>query len=590
MKKITCILSACLTLTLAVSCQEDFLDKKPLDQYSGQDVWGDLALMETFVNNIYYEIPHGFDGKIAMSMTTDEAMRVADRGASNVTRSLISPADYSIFGTQPRQRKMTWEWIYKSVRACNLFLEQVAQNTYEDEALQKRLTGEVHFLRAFNYHTLVFMYGGVPLITTPYGLLDDHLAPRNTFAESIKFIAEECDRAAALLPERHQGSQKGRATKGAALALKSRVLLYAASDLYHNAAWTNGYAHPELVGYKGGDRTAHWTAAKNAAKALMDLQVYDLYKKEPAAGDDIAKNYTEVFLSKETVEDIFYRSFTQNSMESSEIYHPGLHNSSGAYHGHGSNNPTGQMADAYQMSNGEKFDWNNPMHKSSPYENREPRFYANLLFDGAKWRPRPLDVAALDPVGIIQIASRQQADGSWKGGLDTRRGPVEDWNNTGSGYYMRKFIDPTVDAQYVVQEVPWRFIRYAEVLLNYAEACNELGEDAEAQRAINLIRKRAGLPAVQTTGLALRESIRHERKIELMFEDQRFFDIRRWMIAPQVITNAQGIDIQLAYGATRPTYAPVKVQNREWKDKSYFMPIRIDEMNKNKLLIQNPLY
>jgi hypothetical protein len=248
------------------------------------------------------------------------------------------------------------------------------------------------------------------------------------------------------------------------------------------------------------------------------------------------------------------------------------------------------MADAYQMSNGEAFDWNNPLHKANPYENREPRFYANILYDGARWRPRPLDVAALDPVGIIQIASRQQADGTWKGGLDTRRGPVEDWNNTGTGYYMRKFIDPSVDAQYVVQEVPWRFIRYAEVLLNYAEACNELGEDAEAQKYINIIRKRAGLPAVLATGQALRESIRHERKVELMFEDHRFFDIRRWMIAPQVMTNAQGVEIQLAQGAARPTYKTMSVQTREWKDKSYFMPIRIDEMNKNKLLIQNPLY
>lgn len=575
-----------LILLFAISSCNDFLDKQPRDQYGEDAVWGDLALMETFVNNIYYEIPHGFEGKIGMCMICDEAMRTSDRGASNVTKSLVSPSDYSIFDTQPLHQRMRWSNIYKQVRACNLFLEQVEMHSYEDKDLQQRLTGEVHFLRAYYYHILAFMYGGFPIITKTYGLNDDPMVARDSFEDCIKFISEECDKAAGLLPTEHESSNLGRATKGAALALKSRVLLYAASELFHNNSWAKGYEHPELIGYVGGDRATFWEAAKNAAKDVINLNVYDLYK----ASDNLIENYEKIFIEKNTCEDIFFRSFTQVSMESTEAYHPGLHNSPNGYHGHGSNNPIGQLVDEFEMSNGERFDWDNPLHKAAPYENREPRFYADILYDGAQWRVRPIDVRPLDAIGIIQTGFYEQTDGSWSGGLDTRSSSVEDWNGSGSGYYRKKGIDPAYDAQYQVQESPWRFIRYAEILLNYAEACQELGEDTEAQKYINMIRSRVGLPNITSTGDKLRQDIRHERKIELAFEDQRYFDIRRWMIAPQAIVNAQGIDIRYHLNADKPIYNVIEVQSREWKDQSYLMPIKLDEINKNNLLIQNPLY
>lgn len=589
MKKVIYSIISLLVLFQMSSCN-DFLDKQPLDQYGEGAVWGDLALMETFVNNIYYEIPHGFEGKIGMPMICDEAMRVSDRGASNVTRSLISASDYSIFDKEVLHQRMRWSNIYKQVRACNLFLEQVELHTYDDENLKNRLTGEVHFLRAYYYQILAFMYGGFPIITKSYGLTDDPLIARDSFKDCIAFIAEECNKSAQLLPVKHESTHLGRATKGAALALKSRVLLYAASDLFHTNTWAKGYAHPELIGYTDGDRSTYWKAAKEAAKAVIDLNAYDLYKKEPSENDNLVKNYEDIFLLKETSEDIFFRSFTQVSMETTEMYHPGLHNSSNGYHGHGSNNPISQLIDDYEMRNGDKFDWNNPQHKAAPYENRDPRFYASILYDGAPWRVRPVDVRPLDPVGIMQTGFYEQADGSWAGGLDTRSSPIEDWNGTGSGYYRKKGIDPAYDAQYQVQESPWRFIRYTEVLLNYAEACQELGEDSEAQKQINMIRKRVGMPDIKTTGNELRQSIRHERRVELAFEDQRYFDIRRWMIAPQVIVDAEGIDIRYHLGKDKPVYSIIKIQDREWKDWSYLMPIQLDEMNRNNLLIQNPLY
>ena len=591
MKRNTLIFIAVL-LIHTTSCTKDFLDKEPLDQFGEEAVWSDLALMETFVNNIYYNIGHGFDGKIWMAMLCDEATRTSDRNARNIKQSLVTPSSFGAW-TQRRQNKMRWDHIYLNVRACNLFLEQVEKHTFDDDEIKDRLTGEVHFLRAFHYHNLVFMYGGFPIITKVYTLTEDNQIARNTFEECINFIAEECDRAAALLPLSHEGSNIGRATRGAALALKSRVLLYAASDLYNNNAFP-GYSDPELVSYSdqsAGARAARWQAAKDAAREVMDLNIYNLHKQVPAPGDDIAKNYQGIFLSKETTEDIFFRSFIQISMESSEAYHPGLHSSSNGYHGHGSNNPIQQLVDDFEMSDGSKFDWDNPVHSQDPYENREPRFYANILYNGASWGKRPVDVIAIDPVGIIQTGIYEQADGSWKGGLDTRSGPIAQEDGTATGYYVKKFLDPDVVAEFEVQEWPWRYIRYAEVLLNYAEACVELGEDAEARSYINMIRARAGISGVSTSGSELRESLRHERRIELMYEEQRFFDIRRWMIAPQVVSTPEiGVTIKYHLGQTKPTYEFMNVWNRVWKDQSYFMPIALTEMNKNKMLVQNPGY
>jgi hypothetical protein len=148
----------------------------------------------------------------------------------------------------------------------------------------------------------------------------------------------------------------------------------------------------------------------------------------------------------------------------------------------------------------------------------------------------------------------------------------------------KKAIDPVYDGQYQVQESPWRFLRYSEIILSYAEACRELGEDDEARTYLNMIRKRVGLPSVTSSGGQLRQDIRHERRIELVFEDQRYFDIRRWMIAPQVIVDAEGIDIRYHTGESGPVYSVINIQQREWKDRSYLTLIKLDEINRNNLL------
>lgn len=575
---------------IAYTSCSDFLDKSPMDQYGEEAVWSDLAMMEHFVNNIYWHIGHSFDRPM-LGVFTDESMfdPGSDMGHGNVVKSLITPSDYGIFDSWSRTQKMRWEYHYKYIRACNVFLEQVEKHEYKNEDLKKRLLGEVYFLRAYHYHNLAFLYGGIPIIEKAYKLDDDFLVARNTFEETINFIVQDCERAAELLPLKYEVSEYGRATKGAAMSLKARVLLYAASDLYNsNASWAGNYSHPELVGYVGGDQQARWLLAKKAAKDVIDLNVYSLYKGEPAAGDSIAQNYDEVFTSKSTNEDIFVRNFTESNQN--WTMNIAQQNLPAGYKGWANVSPINSLVDDFEMADGSKFDWNNPEHKADPYKNREPRFYTDIFFDGAKWRKRPDDVIAADPVGIIQTGKYEQADGTWIGGLDALDNPVTSWNGTYTSYYLRKFQDISVDGPKVLTTTPWRFIRYAEILLSYAEACVESGDYSEGRKYLNIVRKRAGLPEAVATDNQLLEKVRHERKIELLFEDQRFFDIRRWMIAPEVIVDAYGLDIKYYYNKEKPTYEIIHVQDRDWKDRFYFFPIKLVEMNRNNLLIQNPLY
>ncbi len=583
----------CLFLLSSSSCNDRFLNLQPLDQYADGAVWNDdPALIQAFINNIYRGL--GQSGvRVSMSTYTDETMLTFGWAADNITRSLINPSDYGRFGNAADQSAaLVWENVYKYVRACNVFFEKIESSKAVDGQAKEALKGEVYFLRAYLYHLLVFSYGGVPIVDKAYGLTDDFEVSRNTFKECIDFIVSDLDNAAQRINE----TDKGRPTKGAALALKSRVLLYAASELYNNASWANGYSNPEYLSYTDNNRSERWSAAKSAAKAVMDLGVYQLYKEVPGIGDDLSKNYGDIFLLNETSEDIFVKFYTLNIVSAKVM--PNLNNGPNGYHLRGANTPIGQLVDAYLMADGTPFDWNNPEHAQNPYLNREPRFYASILYDGAMWRERPEDVRNIDPIGQIQTSfvERRDAAGNVQNipGLDTRQSPSDDWNGSFTGYYLKKGIDPSIDAQFVPQTCPWRFIRYTEVVLNYAEACLELGEEEEAKTYLNKIRERVGLPEVTGTGQELIANYRGERRIELAFEDHRFFDVRRWMIARESYNNVQGIHILHKIGPNdnkESFYSVIpSVQDRAWHDKFYFLPIRLDEMNRNKALVQNPLY
>jgi len=602
MKKIVYILISLIAVAgFLTSCDKDFLETKPLTEFSEVDVWNDPALVETFINQIYWRLDEPFSNGRLKSNIVDEGHYRGNGASKNFNNSLLTVDQIPGWSTPSRYR--SWDDIFKTIRYCNIFFANIDKVPFEstltdDKTLGDRMKGEVHFLRAYLYHELTAVYGGVPIITEPYGLTDDFLIERSSYNDCVDFMVEELDLAASLLPSVNSGDAKGRATKGAALALKARVLLYAASDLYNTTVF-QGYSKPELIGYTSGSRNDRWTAAKNAAKAVMDLGLYSLYKANPAPTDSVAKNLAELFIAKNTEEDIFIKYFTTNQ---SQMY--GIVTGPNGYHNWGTNAPIQEMVDAYEMKDGSKFDWTNPAHAALPYANREPRFYSTVLYEGSVWKPRPADVQNIDPIGIIQAGKWERWDEASQSkkiyyGVDTRQSTVENWNGSYTGYYLRKGLDPAVDAQYFYATVPWRWMRYAEVLLNYAEACIELG-GADLQPgldALNLVRKRAGMPPRITNDQATaREYVRHERRIELAFEEHRFFDVRRWVIGPQVYKPIKVADITYVMDpvthitATVPKIVPKNFETWAWLDKAYFFPILRAEMSKNNKLIQNPGY
>ncbi len=613
--KLLCVLGIGIALA---ACNDDFLNTKPLGEVSEEDVWTDASLAEAFVTEIYNGLGQGgFNEQMLSSLTDESIFTHPGRGINTITESRSNPADIGwINGT------LNWPNMYSRIRACNLALKNLESAQFENtNQIVERLKGETYFMRAYFYQQLVRYYGGVPLIERPYELGEaDYLINRNTFEECVTFIVNDCDKAAELLGDRAMA--KGRGSKAAALALKSRILLYAASDLHDiptasaKSTTIGGFAQKELLGYTSGDRATRWQNAKSAAKAVLDLPGYgyQLNLSGPVATSQGTTNYMNASLSKNggEAELLFARYFI--NLKTEDGGRVGLFNGPNGYHNWAGNTPIQNLVDDYEMMDGSKFDWSNPAHASAPYTNRDPRLDATVLHDGSGWKPRTTDGAGKDPYNQIQTGQYQVTDKDNKVvpyfGLDTRQSSIEDWNGTRTGYYMRKFIDPNpaIVDQNTWQEIPWPFFRYTEAIFNYAEACIELGEDEEAKTWLNKIRFRAGMPAITETGDALRQRYRNERRVEMAYEEQRYHDARRWMIAPTTLGEKAGIisiTATLKPGKIVPiyrydpqnynyTYTPLDIdpgiENRQWLDKMYYLPVSRDEINRNSKLIQNPGY
>jgi hypothetical protein len=436
------------------------------------------------------------------------------------------------------------------------------------------------------------------------------------------FILKEADAAYNLL--KGKARVRGSASDFAALALKSRQLIYDASDLHDiptaksKSSVITSFAKPELLGFVSGDRNARWVAARDAAKAVLDAagSGYKTDLTAPASPEDGRKNYLSIAMGgaskhpdadpavASTNELLFVRTFTLDRAEGAQQH--GLRQGPNGYNNWAGNTPIQEFVDDYEMMDGTRFDWNNPTHKADPYVNRDPRFYVSILYDGAPWKPRG---RTEDPANEIQTGTYFESAAKIVG-LDTRQGPIENWNGSFTGYYFRKFIDPDPNLRDNSgrQTVPWPYFRYTEAMFNYAEALIELGDDATARQWLNKIRFRAGMPALTESGDALRVRYRNERRIEMAYEEQRFFDARRWMIASNTLgrkTTFINVEGTLKPGASAPvpyrkdktkfnySYIPVvnnDLENRTWNDKMYFRPITLGETQRNNLLVQNPGY
>lgn len=606
-----------ISLFTVQSCNDDFVNTKPLDQISEEVVWTDAALAEAFVSELYGGLGiGGFNEQMLASLTDETIFTHPGRNITTHTEGRINPADPGwINGT------LSWVNMYQRIRACNLAIQNLSAPKFVNtNNIVDRLIGEAKFMRAYFYHQLLRYYGGVPIVDKAFSLNDpDFTGARNTYEEVVNFIVKDLDEAAVKLDGK--SLQKGRATKAASLALKSRILIYAASDMADiptakvKSKVLASYGKPELVGYVSGNRQERWQKAKAAAKAVLDQPGFgfNLGLTAPVTADQGATNYLNQSLARNGGQNeiIFGRYFIQSKNEDGGRI--GLFNGPNGYNNWAGNTPIQELVDDYEMMDGSKFNWNDPKMAAAPYENRDPRLRSTILYEGSPWKPRSASAAPLDPNNQIQTGEYEVNPGGTKRthfGLDTRKSSIEDWNGSYTGYYMRKFTDPNpglVD-QNSWQQIPWPFLRYTEALFNYVEACIELGEDAEATAWLNKVRFRAGMPAITEKGDALRQRYRNERRVEMVFEEQRYHDARRWMIAPTTlgrkasIINVKGTlkpgktvaiykfdPANYDYSYTVGKIDPGK-ENRNWDDKIYFLPIHRDEMNRNSKLIQNPGY
>src|SRR4030095_2033932 len=331
------------------SCSNDFLNTEPQDRVSSEATWGDASLSEAFVFNVYSYLGYGGFEEQALADYTDEAMFThAGRNINTFTEAIETPSGLAWISP-------TYEWgnMYSAIREANVAITNLPNATFSDTAFRDQLFGEAYFLRAYYYQQLVRFYGGVPIINKPYELNQDYTVARNTYEECVNFMVGDLDKAAELLNGKTM--QAGRASTIAALALKSRILLYAASDLHDaskakaNSPTLNAYSNIELVAYTSGNQSDRWQAAKAAAKAVLDASGgtaggYKLNLSAPVTPEEGTQNYLSISMGGKSavgdpaaaVELVFQRTatllYTQEDNWPLGGLHYGINNGPNGYH------------------------------------------------------------------------------------------------------------------------------------------------------------------------------------------------------------------------------------------------------------------
>ena len=618
------IFASTVLLFAAVSCN-DVLEQDAVDTFNPKLVFSDINVVKAFLGKTYDRMGGDTDAGILggredlLSSGTDQTLCIHRPSNYVMIKGTMSPDQLGYFVNNGLGGYLRWNNLYANIQNVNRILAGIDDVPLKagEEAVKTQIKGEAYFIRAYDYAVLMMVYGGSILQDKPFNLGEDYLSVnRSSIKETLDFILKDINSAIEHLPE---NIEQGRASRGAAMALRSRVLLFAASKL------TNGgyEANNPLVSFPAGSQTTLLQQARDAAKQIIDSGKYALVGStddppSPMTEADVqayANTYFNIFNQKaawntETIWGIQFPVTGGNVNNANLWYGPN------GYHNWGNNNPTEPMVRAYEMADGTPFVWDayNPGNMElrtataaelaadplrSPYNGREPRFYASVLYHGAPWQQRPSDAAGLEPNNVIETGYWYANVGDaepYKKGIDTRQGLIEAWNGTKTGYYIKKLLDPATAGQYFRNTNTWVEFRYAEVLLNYAEACIELG-GADLQNginALNMVRNRAGLPDRVTTDQATaREYLRHERNIEFFAEGHRFYDMRRWMIANEVIKDVHEMKVRLydngyiEWLLDKNAVADSRVFN---DNKFYWVPFPRDEMNKAPQLQQNPGY
>lgn len=556
MKRNHYIITVLVLSTLLYSCKKDYLDVKTIKaDISVEKLYANYTYVQQVVWNTYSYLPDGF-ANLDLESASDNAE------STNVnSRSQIF--NYGIWN-QYNNPDNAWITNFNGIRQANEYLKNKdkvdisyikGKITSTDSTAYfnardnvKFMQGEVLFLKAFFYFELVKRYGAMPILEEPLDYSNksswDNI-PRNSVDECIKYIATLCDKAGAIIPadlSPYSWYDDGRVTQGAIRALKAKALLYGASPLF-----------------KDNGSTTTWAQAAKAAHDVIALGKYQL-----------DGSYTNLFGSNNAAskEFIFYRRYGAINYVEYYNFPIAFQNSVG-----NSITPSQNFVDDYEVvtgGNAVPFDWNNPTHAANPYANRDPRFAATVVYNGKLFKATTIETFTGGNSGL----------------------PKQ--NATKTGYYLSKWVNQSVDlVNATTVNHTWSYFRYGEVLLNYAEAMfNAYGADADpegygmtALKAINTVRQRAAMPAI--TAVQLNQArIEHERNVELSFENNRLWDVRRWKkglayfnkpVNRMEITNT---------GATN-TYVVKPLENRVFYDKMNWYPIPQSEIAKTHWA-QNP--
>jgi len=542
MKKIIYILIIVFTAT---SCNK--LELTPLDKISDTSTWTDQNLIQLYVNAQYNVLLHGYQNDL-LPAADDEAFNIHQYGNLYMVQTgQLTQDNVTDFSNKINY----WDFAYGYIYNINVFFSKIDAAPV-DATFKNGAKAEMRFLRAYIYANLIWRYGNVPIITKVFDLHDDFKVTQSSYDDCVKFIDSELAAAAAQLPANQPAGQEGRASANACLALKARVLLY-------DAGLLNNPNHDN----------AKWQAAADASAALLNV------------GYSLNSDYQSTFL-EDNNEIIFARYFTQaNSTNFS------LEEGRNGSNGWTSQNPSQNQVNAYEMAATGKLPYIeqpdgslvlNPgsgYDPNNPYVGRDPRLDASILHDGSVWQGRVTE--------------------TFDGGLDSPESSIQPWNASLTSYAYKKGIVESIppSGSSVKPTNPWIFFRYAEVLLNYAEAEFELGNETVARQYINMVRARpsVNMPPVTETGDALRAKIQNERRVELAFEEHRFFDVRRWKIAA-VTENIPIFRMQITKQANGTKVYQIKsLEARSFLPQHYLIPIPRSEVDKSSgSLKQNPGY
>jgi hypothetical protein len=558
-------------VALLAAC--NFLEPEALSLTTGENVFSNNANVKSLRNNMFIFLPDGYANisNSWLASATDEAEEVGE--TENIQN--FNTGNWNMYSNPDN----VWSKNYQGIRKTWDFLQGTDTITWIEYKINDPVTyatrmqqlkfwrAEAKFLQAFFYFELVKRYGGVPIVDHKMDIKEDYdymiSAKRDSFSRCINYITTLCDTAAKYLPVKQTevaNTDWGVPTKGAALALKARTLLYAASDLYNQA----GNSNP-AIGYTDSRRTERWIKAAIANKALLNLMSQVPYSFQ--------STYSALFLLKtvRSNEVIFERRYpASNTFET-------LNYPIGYQTGKTGTCPSQNLGDAYEMSNGTSFDWSNPVMAANPYASRDPRLLQTVIVNNSIWK-----------AANVQL---------WQGGVNGK--PI--YHASKTGYYLKKYVDESLNLTTgLTSAKQWIYFRLSEIYLNYSEAMNEAYGPTttdtlkiSALQAINSVRTRAGIamPAlpVTLTQEALRTKIRNERRVELAFEDHRYWDVRRWKVAENSLgAMVRGVNIlKDANGVF--TYTPFDLEKRVFDQKMYLYPIPQSEIVKgNGNMVQNP--